>query len=44
MVARKRMTGAQAVAELVPLSKRRSLEEAKCVLTVAHSLEWIVYE
>lgn len=44
MVARKRMTGAQAVAELVPLSKRRSVEEAKCVITVAQSLEWVAFE
>jgi serine/threonine-protein kinase len=44
MVARKRMTTAQALMELVPLGKRKSDEEAKAALVVAEALDWIAYE
>lgn len=44
MVARKRMTTAQALMELVPLGRRKSDEEAKAALVVAEALEWIVFE
>jgi hypothetical protein len=44
MVARKRMTTAQALTELIPLSKRKSNEEAKAALVVAEALDWIAYE